>query len=82
MAKAKLRAIDRGTRYDVTGNLRRFVRRIESGDLQDATDVLVIARCHRPPDGRKRVEIHHFGSATIEEMHWMVSTAKNRYEPA
>lgn len=79
---AKLRAIDKGTRYDVTGCLRKFIRRIENGELKNVTDVLVVARRIEGLNGRKEITFHHYGSASTEEIHWMVSTAKNRIEPA
>lgn len=42
---SKLRAIDKGTCYDVPGKLRRLVHEIESGKHGDVTDVVVAIRC-------------------------------------
>ena len=39
--RAKLRAIDQGTRYDITGNLRRLTRAIERGDYGKLDHVII-----------------------------------------
>lgn len=78
--RAKLRAIDQGTRYDVAGKLRGIVRQIESGEME-ARDVILLTReCenNRIPT----VTMHHFGNGTIENIHWMLSTAQRRIEPS
>lgn len=79
--KAKRRAIDKGTRYDISGNLRRLVRRIENGDLQNVTDVVFVTRTMKSPDGVRRVDVYHCGSGSVEEAHWMMESASNRITP-
>lgn len=39
--KSGLRAIDAGTRYDITGNLRRLARAIEQGEYGSVHHVMV-----------------------------------------
>jgi hypothetical protein len=77
----KIQAINHNTRYDITAKLRRLVRRLESGEFA-ATDVVVVTREFTQPNASPRVELHHYGTASHEEIHWMLSTAKNRVEPA
>jgi hypothetical protein len=79
---AKLRAIDQGTRYDVTGCMRGLIRRIERGEI-NPSDVLILTReVVKPYSSSCRVGLHHYGPGTIEQIHWMLTTAKNRIEPA
>lgn len=77
---AKLRAIDKGTLYDVPGKLRRFVRKIEQGQI-DPRDVVVITRESVGPNRSCKVGMYHFGSASTESVHWMIATALGRIEP-
>jgi hypothetical protein len=78
--KASIRAIDQGMRYDVKGNMRRFVRRVENGDLQDITDIVVVTRRITPPDGQRSIEVFHCGTGTLETAHWMMDSAKRKIE--
>jgi hypothetical protein len=41
--KAKLRAIDRGTRYDITGKMRNLIRTIERGEIKPR-DIIILTR--------------------------------------
>lgn len=77
----KLRVINRGTRYDVVGNLRGLVREIEDGKI-DPRDVVVITREFIAPNKSCRVGLRHYGTGSTEDIHWMLSTARNRVEPA
>lgn len=76
---AKLRAIDKGTVYDVTGRMRSLVRRIESGEIR-ATDVIIVT--HDAEKGYTGITTHHYGPSSVEKSHWMLATALNRIEPA
>lgn len=73
----KLRAIDRGTIYDVEGSLRKRIRGLRDGEDGDVTDAVLLLRNR---DGK--VTSFHFGPGGRERAHFMVSTAKNRLEPA
>ena len=76
-----LRAINEGTRYDVTGSLRKLIRRIESGEVKPR-DVVVVTRESVKSNASCQVILHHFGTGTTEDIHWMLATAQNRIEPA
>lgn len=78
---AKLRVIDQGTRYDLTGCMRGLIRRIESGEIM-ARDIVVLTREPVSPNRSCTVTLHHYGTGSTEDIHWMLSTAKNRIEPA
>ena len=75
--KRSLRAIDQGTRYDITGLLRRQARAIERGEHGHITDAVLITR-----DTDGRVRSFHFGTNSAERSHWMAATVANRMEPA
>jgi hypothetical protein len=81
MMRSKLRVINRGTYYDVVGNLRKLVREIEAGKIKPR-DVVVITRESVQLNKSCKVGLFHYGTGSTEEVHWMVSTAKNRVEPA
>jgi len=78
---AKLRAIDQGTIYDVAGKLRCLVRQIERGEIHPR-DVVVVTREPYANNVSCSVGVHHFGSGSTEDVHWMLCTASNRIEPA
>ncbi len=81
--KSKIRNIVPGRRYDVNGLVRRFSRELEQGVYGDVRDVIVIARRYPvDPNSYPQIVASHFGTATREVQHWMVSTVKNRIEPA
>ena len=74
---AKLRAIDQGTRYDIAGNLRRLVRRIESGELTNLSHVMVgISR--KEMDGSRSVETFGAGMASVPDMAFTIDQMKKR----
>lgn len=73
--KAKLRAIDRGTRYDVTGSLKRIARQIERGEHGDVRDVVVIYRSMLG-HGAQRVNTYHFGTGDFAQALLLVESAK------
>ena len=71
--KRSLRAIDQGTVYDLRGQLARESRKMPG----DVSDIVMVERHH---DGR--ITTFHWGAGGRETVHFMVSTAKNRLEPA
>lgn len=75
-----LRAIDRGTRYDIAGCLRGLVREIESGEIKPR-DVVVITRESLANNKSCKVGLRLYGTGSTEDVHWMLSTAKARVEP-
>ena len=77
----KLRAIDRGTRYDITGRMRKIIRDIENGEIKPR-NVLVITTESNGTNCMPKVVLYHLGPGLIEEAHWMLSTAKTRIEPS
>ena len=76
---AKIYAINRGTRYDITGNMRRLVRRMESGEFKPC-DVLVITTERIQNNTIPEVTLHHFGTSTVGEIHWMLASAQGTIE--
>ena len=80
MAKSSLRAINKGTRYDITGKMRNLIRRIESGEIAPR-DILVVTSEPTGPNRSNKIILHHMGFGSTEEIHWMLSTAKGRIEP-
>ena len=50
----KIHAIDRGTHYDVIGNLRRLATEIEDGQYGHVSDVVIGIRRREPVSGRLR----------------------------
>jgi hypothetical protein len=81
MRKKTLRVINQGTRYDITGNLRSFTRRIENGEIV-TRDLLIVTREFVKNNASPKVILHHYGNGSVEDIHWMLSTAMNRLEPA
>jgi hypothetical protein len=79
--KSKLRAIDAGTHRDITGGLRRLTREIERGEHGDVRDLSVILSRPRA-HGDREILGFHWGAGTRADVHWMLTTAKNRVEPA
>lgn len=78
---SKLRVIDRGTRYDVSGKLRSFLREIESGEVKPR-DVIVLVTETVCNNAGPRVIMRHYGNGTESDMHWMLATAQGRIEPS
>jgi hypothetical protein len=74
---SKLRVIDEGTPYDVTGRMIRWAREIRTGKLGRCTDVLIVARCIGP-DG---IAYEHFsnGTGTRETYMAMAQNAVKRH---
>jgi hypothetical protein len=66
---SKLRAINTGNVYDITGKLRRLIHEIEKGELGKVTDVIAAIR---HIEGKK-TEIHtiFYGTSQPEVLHFM-----------
>lgn len=79
--RTKLRVINVGTRYDVSGKLRAFIREIESGEI-NPRDVIVLSRETIRNNASARVDMRHYGTGSTEDLHWMLATAQNRIEPS
>jgi len=77
---ARLRAIDQGTRYDIIGNMRKFVRRLEQGELKNVKEVIVITRMISPPEGTRSFDVWSAGNGSVETAHWMMESAKRMLE--
>lgn len=73
--KTSMRAIDRGTVYDIAGKLKNLARSIESGEIVCATDAIVVIRCGR--DGRD-YRTFGFGQGDPAEQHLMASVFASR----
>jgi hypothetical protein len=68
---SKLRPINKGSVYDVTGKLRKLVHEIESGKHGDVTDVIAAIRCVK--DKRTDVQTIFLGTSQPEVLHYMAS---------
>ena len=66
---SKLRAIDSGSVYDVTGKLRRLVHQIESDKLGKVTDV--IAAIRRVDGAGTQIKTIFVGTSQPEVLHYM-----------
>ena len=66
---SKLRPIDKGNVYDVTGKLRRLVHEIESGKHGEVTDV--IAAIRRVDHGKVGIHTIYLGTSQPEVLHYM-----------
>jgi hypothetical protein len=77
---SKLRAVNQGTRYDITGNMRALVREIERGEIQPR-DVVILTRETARLNASPKVGMRHYGFGTVEDIHWMLATAQGRIEP-
>lgn len=75
--KSRIRAIDQGTLYDVTGKMKHLTRQIEQGKEGRVTDTVIIIRRDNGSIGS-----FHFGTGNPTVSHHLVSTVKNRLEPA
>jgi hypothetical protein len=75
--RASIRAIDKGTISDVPGMLRQYARAIEKGEFGDVRNgVLILSTTNN------QVASFAIGKDDRIRSHWMVSTIKNRLEPA
>ena len=76
-----IRAIHQGTRYDLTGNLRRIAREIERGQYGDVRNIVCAFDTHSPGPNTG-VKLFCWGNGGVADSHWILSTAKNRMEPS
>lgn len=78
--KKSLRAIDQGTRYDISGNLRRLARAIDAGEHGQVNNVCV-GVATRVVDGSMRVETFGFGmTASIPDLDYTVARMRFRMQ--
>ena len=80
--RSGLRAIDKGMRYDISGNLRRMAREIERGERGDVRNAVLVLSVENGVNKSASVDAMHWGTGTVADAHWMMSTVKNRLEPA
>jgi hypothetical protein len=80
--RSSIRAIDKGTLYDIPGRLRHYARAIESGEMGDVRNAVLIISAFPDSTSSRQIRSFALGSDDRTEMHWMVSTVKNRTEPA
>jgi hypothetical protein len=73
--RSGLRAINRGTRYDIHGKLLRIARDIEHGKLGDVRDVVVIIK--RVSVDATMTSTHHIGTGTIADVSMMLKAAES-----
>jgi hypothetical protein len=66
---SKLRPINKGSVYDVTGKLRKMVHEIESGKLGEVTDVIAAIRCVK--DKKVNIQTIFLGTSQPEILHYM-----------
>lgn len=66
---SKLRPIDKGNVYDITGKLRRLVHEIESGKHGKVTDVITAIR--HVKDGKLGIKTIYYGTSQPEVLHYM-----------
>lgn len=71
--KSGIRAIDRGTVYDVPGRLIRLARQIEKGEHGEVTDVIITYRAKK--GGINRVDHSIHGKSDTETLHFMACRA-------
>lgn len=71
--KSGIRAIDRGTSYDVSGRVRRLMRSVEAGNFGRVTDAVVILRGIK--DGKVNAQPFFYGVSETEVLHFMASRA-------
>lgn len=75
---SRLRPIDRGTYYDVTGEMRKLLREIEHGEWGHVTDVSMVMRYIK--DDSVRIASRHSGTGTIEIYSYMLHRVLQRLE--
>jgi hypothetical protein len=66
---SKLRPINKGSVYDVTGKLRKMVHEIENGKFGEVTDVIAAVRCIK--DKKTSVQTMFLGTSQPEILHYM-----------
>jgi hypothetical protein len=80
--KSGIRAVNQGFRYDITGSLRSLTRQIERGAYGKIGNMAVVFDTHNGVNEYATVELKHYGPGSEAEVHWLLSTAKKRMEPA
>lgn len=80
--KRSLRAIDQSTRYDITGKMRKLQREIERGEHGEVRNMVVAFSTKNDNNASASVKMFHWGKGDEKDVHWILSTVKNRIEPA
>lgn len=81
MAKAKLRVIDQGTRYDILGQLRLLERRIQRGELGRVSHIAVGIKHYddaESGDIRPMFTTLSFGAPTMADLAYTADMMKKR----
>lgn len=76
LKKSRIRAIDQGTRYDITGRLRSLARSIERGEHGTVRHVVVGVA--GTLDSEKSVSTNFFGSSSVPEVCYTIDMMKKR----
>jgi hypothetical protein len=74
--KSRIRAIDKGTTYDVPGRMIRLARAIEHGNFGEVTDVICIVRGKK--NGAINSQAHFYGKSATDTLHFMCLRAADR----
>jgi hypothetical protein len=73
---SRLRAIDKGTSYDVPGRMKRLARSIERGEFGEVTDVVCVVRSKN--QGEIELRPYFYGKSDTANLHFMLSRALDR----
>lgn len=80
--RSGIRAVDQGTRYDISGNLRRLARAIDAGEHGVVANV-VVGVGTRGLDGSFSVETFGFGMAgSVPDLAYTVARMAHRMQVA
>lgn len=71
LRSSKIRPINKGTLYDISGRLRKLVHEIESGKHGEVTDLVASIRCVK--DGKTSIRTMFTGTSQPEILHYMAS---------
>jgi len=74
--KSGIRAIDKGTSYDVSGKLRKLAREIEKGDHDEVRGALVGIISQK--DGKMRANYISCGRCSISELNMLADYLAKR----
>lgn len=80
--KSRIRPINAGTRYDFVFGLKSLAREIERGEHPDMKSVMILTESRTKPNGYPFIGVRSYGSGTVDEQHYMLSTAAERIRQA
>ena len=69
--RSGLRAIDKGTSYDIPGKLRRLTHEIENGKHGDVRGIVLGLLCEK--DGKLKMNDIFCGKASMAELHLLAA---------